>query len=1172
MRERPETPPGTPPPFGTTPGTQSENEPRTSVRASTRTSARASPAAPFEAKDVFLYRAPLAPPTPPSGARAEAQSGLRAPAGGDPRSLDACARLLASAATDTVLGEALDLASPSLGALVRRVSEHGPDGIRPGQLRRAALAVLRYDIRMRTRPTPFGLFAGVARGRFGTTAESGRGTAHRTRTHADMQWLTRIGHRLERDPAVLSTLTVQAHQALVARGDRLVLTAPSTQGVPPGEGGEGRSTVSVRRTAVVERVVTEAMTPLPYGELLRRTTDAFPGASPERVRSLLAELVRQEILLTGLRPPLDGGDPLHHVIGLLAGVAEPSGETLRTRDALLAVEERRKAYDARPVGAGRKELGRLLSVARSVEPDDTPLHVDTRLDADVRLPYAVRDEIETAAGVMWRLSRPKLGLLALRDHHRRFLDVYGADRVVPVLELLDPSTGLGAPEGYGWPNSEAAPVPPEAYEGPRTARRNRAVARLVAVAQRTGRREVVLDDAELDELCHDEADPADVPNSCEVTVQVVARSAAALDAGDFLVFLSPSPGSHRAGSTFARFADQHPSWETEFAALHRDNPVHVQDAIAVDLAFRPRSGRAANLAHTVPATGRRIGVGLPDAPGAEELRLADIGVGATLDRLTAVHMPTGREIVPVLGNMVSAPAQAPNAVRLLWEIGLEGQRLWEPWNWGPFADAPFVPRVRHGRFVLASAVWRPDGIRARARDLRTRDDGERTSDWARAVADWRADWDVPSRILAVTADQRLLLDLDDVWHRELLLDQLVRHPDLIAQEVPGEHEDWLDSPLAGHVVELVVPMTRRAAGHPLRRPYAGSRDPVRSGRAESRAPGAPPSSAASAPRTPDSPCTPHAPPPGPPRAPGPCHASYAPRAPRTVHGLGGEWLYLKLRGSARAQDDLLREHVPALVELAGRHGADRWFFVRYTDDHGHHLRLRLHGPRPEALWGTAVPALGALLRTWQRDGVVRGHSLDQYDPETERYGGPTARRPAEDVFRYDSEAAVALLRVAKDPTNGYDVDDLAVLSCAALAHAFGTPVPGGPKAAEGYGDDAAATWLSMTGSRRDLPGAFRARSARWRELVDPYGGWPALARDPAGARVLDALRPRDRAVGRLAACVRAAGETPEGRVVGSLLHMVCNRLFGGSGARETTVLGIARGAVQDHANRRRHQQ
>ncbi|MFD7313755.1 lantibiotic dehydratase [Streptomyces sp. NPDC059883] len=1049
----------------------------------------------FEAGDIFLYRAPMAPHAP----------GLPLPTAG-PQDLDACAALLGSVHADPALSEALDLASPSLSAMVRRVTERGPRGIKAGQLRRAALAVLRYDIRMRTRPTPFGLFAGVATGQFDSTAKLQRGTAHRTRTHADMQWLTRLVHRLEQDPAVLSTLTVQAHQALAVRGNRLVLTSSSAQGVRLTEGGETRSTVSVSHTPVVERAVTEAAAPLPYGELAGRLADAFPGAPVEKIRALIGELVRQEILITGLRPPLDGGDPLRHVLDLLAPVAEASEETRRLRTALLAVDRERQAYDAVDVGAGRERLGRLLETARSAEPDDTPLHIDTRLDSALHLPYAVREVIERATDVMWRLSRPKLGLFALRDYHRRFLDVYGADRLVPVLDLLDESTGLGAPAGYGWPNGDTPPGP--APDTPRTARRDRAMARLVAAAQRAGRREAVLGDADLDELCHDSADPAELPSSAEVTVQVAADSLEALDDGDILVFLSPSPGSHRAGSTFARFADLHPAWRAEFAALHRDNPVHVADAVAVDLAFRTRSGRAANLAHTTPATGRRISVGVPDVSGTEELRLSDIGVGATLDRLTAVHLPTGREIVPVLGNMVSAPAQAPNAVRLLWEIGLEGQRLWEPWNWGPLADAPFVPRVRYGAFVLACAVWRLDEPRASAADARG-------ADWDRAVADWREAWDVPRRILAVTADQRLLLDLGDAWHRELLRDQVLRHPDLIAQEVPGDYEGWLESPLAGHTVELVVPLARRERGLPRLRPYAGRHQPT-----------------------------------------------------RTVHGLGGEWLYVKLHGSARAQDDLLCRHVPELVALAAGKGADGWFFIRYTDEAGHHLRLRLHGSRPEVLWGSVAPPLGALLERWRQQGLLRGHTVAQYDPETERYGGPAAQRLAERVFQYDSEAALDLLRLAKDPANPHTVDDLAALSCAALAHAFGPPPPHHPLLTADFGDDAAAAWLSMTGSRRDLPAAFRTRAAHWRRTLDPYGGWPRL--DPAGAAAVAALRARDAAVRQLADAVRDSGGTPEGRVVGSLLHMVCNRLFGGQSARERTVLGIARGAVQDNFQRRSH--
>ncbi|MGW1143916.1 lantibiotic dehydratase [Streptomyces sp. NPDC002454] len=1056
---------------------------------------------PFQAENVFLLRAPLVPDGP----------GLPLPGAG-PGSPGACAELLASVAANAVLGEALDLASPSLSAVIRRVSTRGTAGLKAGQLRRAALAVLRYDIRMRTRPTPFGLFAGVTTGRFDSATKAERGTGHRTRTHVDMQWLTRIGHRLERDPAVLSALTVQAHQALVTRGGRRVLSSSSTGGVRLTEGARTRSTVSVRATPVVEHALTRAATPVPYEELVGHTAAAFPDAPVERVRGLLAELVRQEVLITGLRPPLDGGDPLRHLLDLLTGVTGATEETRRTHEALRRVEHERLAYDDRPVGEGREQLLRLLDTARTLEPDDTPLHIDTRLDVSLCLPHAVREVVEKATEVMWRLSRPKLGLFALRDYHHRFLDVYGADRLVPILELLDESSGLGAPAGYGWPNSEVPPTPPEEF---RTARRDRAMARLVAAAQRDGLHEVVLEDGDLDELQHDTPRPADLPNSCEVTVQVVAPSAQAVDDGDFQVFLSPSPGSHRAGSTFARFADQHEEWRVDFAGLHRGCPVHIEGAVAVDLAFRTRSGRAANLAHTAPATGRRISVGVPEVPGVEELRLSDISVGATLERLTAVHTPTGREVVPVLGNMVSAPAQAPNAVRLLWEIGLEGQRLWEPWNWGPLVDMPFVPRVRYGRFVLAPAVWRLDTLRDRAGTPRTGEAG--TEERERAVAAWRTRWNVPSRVLVVTTDQRLLLDLDEDWHRELLLDQALRHPDLIAQEIPGESEGWTRGPFGGHAAELVVPLVRNRRIAPARRPHAGRR-----------------------------------------------------QHPRTVHGLGSEWLYLKLHGSVRSQDELVRDHLPRLVDLVSGE-ADRWFFIRYTDEAGHHLRLRVHGTSPAALWGSVAPAVGAVLQEWQHTGLLRGHSLAQYDPETERYGGPGAERLAELVFQHDSEAAIELLRVAKDPSNGFGVDDLAVVSCAALAHAFGPPSPEVPGSVRDHGDDAAAAWLSMTGARRDLPTAFRARAAHWRGLVDPHGGWPSLSRDPAGARVLAALRRRDRAVEHLASAVREFDSTPEGRVVGSLLHMSCNRLFGGEGARELTVLGIARGAVQDNFNRRRHQ-
>ncbi|WP_051385557.1 lantibiotic dehydratase [Actinokineospora inagensis] len=1011
----------------------------------------------FRAWPVFLVRAPLLPETQNPGTH-------QAPGPDDHLGV------LTTAVSDPVLTEAITLASPSLGAVLARVAAGDLAGLKPKQVRRAALSVLRYEIRMRTRPTPFGLFAGVSTGRFGDPAVV-RGGDDWHRTHVDMAWLARVVHHAEADLGVLAGLRVRAHQALVHRGDRVVLETPSGLGALPGQ--TTRSVVSVRRSPVVVAALAAAAHPVPVAELVSVLADRFSGGAPAPATKLVRSLVEQELLVTDLRPPLDGGDPLRHVLSRL-----PGGER---RARLTELDRLRGKYDTFAPGEGTAALVDLVGAAAQIEEFDTPLHVDTRLDLRVTVAEEVRTEVERAATVLWRLSPPRLGMRPLRDFHGRFLERYGADRLVPVLALLDATRSLGAPHGYEWPPSEDAPH--DAGE-PSSTRRDRLVSEMVVAAARTGSRETVLTDDLVAELAHDEADPADLPNSCELYVHVVDQRD-----GDFRVVLSPSPGSHHAGATAARFHDLVPEWSPE------RHPVHVSGAVLADLAFTPRSGRAANLAHTPPTTGRRITVGLPDAPGVEEVPLAEIAVGATLDRLYAVHVPTGRELVPVLPNMVSPAVQAPNAVRLLFELGMEGQRLWEPWNWGPMANAPFLPRVRHGKCVLAPATWRLDAVRE-------------FDDFDACLTRWREEWAVPDHVLLVSTDQRLLVHLDDPWHRLLLRDELRRNPELVAQEVAGGDETTGD----GHTRELVISLVPR---------------PERA------------------------------------RPPHVAHAVERPAPP-----LAGDWLYLLVHGSRLVQDDLLRDEVPRLVQLAAAAGADRWFFIRYTDADGHHLRLRFHGD-PARMWSELLPAASALLARWQELGLAGAHRVEQYEPELERYGGPAALAAAERVFGEDSAAAITLLRLARDTP--FTLDALGAISVASLAHAFGEPPPGTPwVSATG---EPAESWLELTGSRRDLPPAYRTDAARWQRWIDPAGGWPGLGGE--GDVVLAALARRDEAVrdyGRLISELIADGHrtAPMARVVGSLLHMTCNRLLGGDSERERTVLGIARGAVQDNGSRRRH--
>ncbi|MEU2179091.1 lantibiotic dehydratase [Nocardia sp. NPDC019219] len=1030
----------------------------------------------FRAWDVFLLRAPLR------------VGGSGVPTAGS--HLD----IVRAAAADQELRAAITLATPSLGRLLDRVHRGEHAGLKVSQLRRAALAVLRYDIRTRTRPTPFGVFSGVAGGRFDASAKLDRGTAHRTRTHVDMQWLLGVVQELQGLPELLPCLSVRTHPALTRRGDRVVLDCPSPLGAPLE--GATRSVVSIRNSPVVEVVLDAAARTVPVGELTATTATRF-GAPPQRAAELIRTLVEQEFLLTDLRPPLDGGDPLCHLIGILAAIDQPAAPIANVLRALRDIDEQRRASDRLPLGPATARLIETVDLAHKLHPYETPLHVDTAVDVEVQLPDEVRTEVERAAALMWRMSAPELGLVALRDYHEKFLERYGTDRLVGIRELLDPARGLGAPAGYSWPNSEEAAD--RAID--RDASRMRLLHRLIGTALRDGAREVELTDELLDELIPGDGPTAGVPNSCELTFHVIARSLDALSAGDFRVVVAPSPGSHHAGATLARFADLlPPDLRAVVAAESGAIPVHVTNATRVDLAFMPRSGKAANLAHSTAHSGVRISVGLPDAPDIDEIALADVAIGATTERMCAVHLPTGREIVPVLNTMISPMTQAPNASRLLWEIGLEGQRLWEPWTWAGLSEMPFVPRVRHGRLVLAPAVWRMDALI-----------GVPESDFAAAVDRWRREWRVPERILAVQMDQRLLFDLTDPAHLELLWDELRKDPAIVAHEVPGD-DDFADG-IHGHAMEVVVPLSRRDA-RPVRSPHGGYLEPD-----------------------------------------------------RRPAGLGSDWLSLALYLPSSCQGDFLRIHLPELVEQAREHGCDRWFFIRYTDPDGPHLRVRFHGV-PDQLWSAAARPLGRRLDDWQRDGLLRAHRLDQYDAELERYGGAAAMVAAERVFEADSEAAIRFLDLVEQPACTHSIDTFAAVSVAALAGAFGPP-EADSAADSACSDDAAMAWLSMTGSRRTLPDAYRADAQRWRAIVDPHGGWSALRADPHGAAALEALRPRDAAVGELR-LASVGTKTRNHRLVGSLMHMSCNRLFGGDSDRERAAVAIARGAVQDNFNRRRY--
>ncbi|MEU6238982.1 lantibiotic dehydratase, partial [Kitasatospora sp. NPDC047058] len=214
-----------------------------------------------------MVRAPLLPATALDGAATATDGDSLTPA--DPR-----VRL------------AVQVASHDLAAALARTPPDDPAA------RRVRGKLARYLIRMCTRPTPFGVFAGVGLAGWSdrTDLALAPGPPH-TRTRPDMAWLLGLVHRLEEDPDVRAGLRLTTNASVVLRGGRAMLADGGTGGEPGSRPDGGSEGVSIRLTAAVRQVLEDARRPTPPDVLaagLSRLSGATPGkaaALVERLRS-----------------------------------------------------------------------------------------------------------------------------------------------------------------------------------------------------------------------------------------------------------------------------------------------------------------------------------------------------------------------------------------------------------------------------------------------------------------------------------------------------------------------------------------------------------------------------------------------------------------------------------------------------------------------------------------------------------------------------------------------------------------------------------------------------------------------------------------------------------------------------------------------------------------------
>ncbi|HTD38092.1 MAG TPA: lantibiotic dehydratase [Candidatus Limnocylindrales bacterium] len=827
---------------------------------------------------------------------------------------------------------AIAVASPALDAALEPWTRG-----EPAKKKRAPYKALAYALRMASRPTPFGLFAGigeVARGAR-TTLRLADARYARLSARADMGRLHALHDRLERDPSVRDALTAVANDLIDERAGKLQVRHPER--LVPGLDETDPiawhyDLVEVRRTATLERVLDLCARPAPLAELAGAVAAGL-GIERAKAAQLLERLIGAGAIV--FSRPTALADPLPALADALPGQHPLALAVRGAADALRALEA--TPPDETTSAAVRAAAERLDAVH---EGGGAPLQIDRFERFDGELGEDVVGDALRLAGLLMASAQPR----ALDRYRTRFRERYeGEERLVPLLELVDPELGIGVPENTALERTDRDPA------------RDELRLRLAARALRERSAEVVLTDAEL-ALLHPGDRAVPPANGCEIGFQVAAASTEAVRAGEYA--LRPVFGLHTDGAvkTVSRFAG---GLGPAFAERLREADAADEEpgTLAVDLVYLPHDRHYANLLR--PAVARPVIASQREELPAGVLRIEprDIVIGVEDGRFVAYARSLGRRLRICETYMLSTAYFAPAHIRLLSLIGKQDRVHPRLFDWGAAAALPHLPRVRHGRLVLAVAQWSVPRAELAAAGAQTRAFIDR----------WRAAWGVPRWVYLVERDLKLLLDLESAAAPELLREHVA--PDAerpsglelrFEEMFPSFDQLWLERGGERFLHEFTLGVPGRGSTAPAAEPR----------RLEA--------------------------------------------APLHAKGPGSEWTFVKLYAPRRDLPALLCGAVADLVAATTEHApVDRWFFLHYGDPRPH-LRLRLH--HASGTGRQTVAALAERLEELLASGAIERYAFDTYRPELERYGGAAAIGAGEVLFHHDSRRVLDALRAAAPGT------------------------------------------------------------------------------------------------------------------------------------------------------------
>lgn len=250
------------------------------------------------------------------------------------------------------------------------------------------------------------------------------------------------------------------------------------------------------------------------------------------------------------------------------------------------------------------------------------------------------------------------------------------------------------------------------------------------------------------------------------------------------------------------------------------------------------------------------------------------------------------------------------------------------------------------------------------------------------------------------------------------------------------------------------------------------------------------------------------------------------------------WLYFKLYGPLDRQNELI-EYLNYFIKSS--ENIEEFYFMRYVDPKPH-IRIRFKGNEDKLY--KILNEMNLFGQDLKKRRIISNLVIDTYIPEVERYGGESLISYAEKIFFEDSKVvmeAISNLDIEKEK------EKYGVISVLHYLESFNLSF------------EEQFDFLNNSFVSSEYLEEFKKVKNEYINDCDSYNGWNNLVKNDSYAEFLRLLKQREKSVSDY--CMKLSNSSERTNeysdILGSIVHLHCNRLFGIDREIEKKVLNYA---------------